>query len=80
MDQESQQSPKLAKNSATLISSCMQRSLTRGEGIVTPSRCFAAMEQLLTTDEMLLDEAGLDHCRGQVRREGGAYVITILGV
>ena len=47
---------------------------------MTPSRCFAAMEQLLTTDEMLLDEAGLDHCRGQVRREGGAYVITILGV
>jgi hypothetical protein len=40
------------------------------EGIVNPNRCFAAMQKLLTTDEMLLGEAGLDRCRGQVVRVG----------
>lgn len=39
------------------------------------------MQKLLTTDEVLLGEAGLDHCREQVVRVGHhKLAITILGV
>lgn len=75
-DQESsQQIPKQAKNSRLLYFKLHAMITTRlvvlgEEGIVNPNRCFAAMQKLLTTDEMLLGEAGLDRCRGQVVRVG----------